>query len=121
MRNLWTAAKSAAMGARTVMCTCLYGLRDSWENVMFSVTRHLSYTVYRLFLDENFLLFTSVTACWYLDDISNLYVQKFANCISYNQLDKVYQEKIHHYSKPTALFPKSESTSDSLFRVKIFE
>ena len=28
----------------------------------------------------------------YLDDISNLYVQKLANCISHNQLDKVYKE-----------------------------
>lgn len=41
----------------------------------------------------------------YLDDISNLYVQKLANCISHNQLDKVYQEMIEAYCSLCREYP----------------
>mgnify|MGYP002765138624 FL=1 len=41
----------------------------------------------------------------YLDDISNLYVQKLANCISHNQLDKVYQEMIEAYCNLCREYP----------------
>lgn len=41
----------------------------------------------------------------YLDDISNLYVQKLANCISHKQLDKVYYDMIKAYCNLCREYP----------------
>lgn len=44
----------------------------------------------------------------YLDDISNLYVQKLANCISHKQLDKVYYDMIEAYCNLCREYPNRQ-------------
>lgn len=44
----------------------------------------------------------------YLDDISSLYVQKLANCISHKQLDKVYYNMIESYCNLCREYPNRQ-------------